>query len=71
MSIIDGIQNIMQPIIVDYAAWLVLGALASLLIPCSGIHRLQCQTARLARSWIMSADRFPARSASSARLRRS
>lgn len=28
MSIIDSIQNILQPIIVDYAVWLVLGALA-------------------------------------------
>ncbi|RMC29670.1 hypothetical protein [Paracoccus alkanivorans] len=27
MSIIDSIQNILQPIIVDYAAWLILGAL--------------------------------------------
>lgn len=27
MSIIDSIQNILQPIIVDYATWLILGAL--------------------------------------------
>ncbi|RNF35379.1 hypothetical protein [Paracoccus methylarcula] len=28
MSVIDSLQNILQPIIVDYAAWLILGALA-------------------------------------------
>lgn len=28
MSIIDSIQNILQPIIVDYAVWLILGVLA-------------------------------------------
>ncbi|SIS98613.1 hypothetical protein [Paracoccus saliphilus] len=28
MSIIDSIQNILQPILVDYAVWLILGVLA-------------------------------------------